>query len=442
MWAVGYVCHLSPGLVPSWLVALLMVAMFVAGGAVAGHTARGGWLAGLRAGALSAFLNLLVLGSLLSGAEPGAIVPSAAVWVPGSILAGACLGALGAGLGAARGGGGGAHGAGATVDAARAAVNWVGAFAKVGVGATALLVLAGGVVTGAEAGLAVVDWPNSYGYNMFLYPLSRMTGGIYFEHAHRLIGSLVGLTTLVFAVHLLRVESRRWVKGLGVAALVMVIVQGILGGLRVTGTFTMSSAPENVAPNLTLAVVHGVLGQVFFSTMVALAVFTSTTWHMSSGAVPRPSASVDRGLSALLIGFLVVQLTLGAVLRHTSSLLITHVTMAVLVTVLAMVVGMRVGGVKPAPPLLSSLGAKLLIGVGVQVVLGVGALIVTTMTKDVTPRPLVDIVVTTAHQANGAVLLALAVTIWLWTHRLLDATPAARTAARDVEDAPVTGAVR
>jgi cytochrome c oxidase assembly protein subunit 15 len=420
MWAIGYVCHLSPGMVPSWVVAILMLATLVAGGAVAGHYARGASRAGLRVGALAAVLNLLILGSLLSGGEPGGVVPSAVFWVPGSILVGAAFGALGGAIGAARGGGGGAHGAGSAIDAVRGHVNWVGAFAKVAVGATFLLVLAGGVVTGAEAGLAVVDWPNSYGYNMFLYPLSRMTGGIYFEHAHRLIGSLVGLTTLVLALYLLRVESRRWVKGLGLAALVMVIVQGILGGLRVTGTFTMSSSPEDVSPNLALAVVHGVLGQVFFSTMVALAVFTSSTWRERAGAVRRPSASVDRTLAGIFVVLLIVQLVLGAVLRHLSSMLLTHITMAVLVTVLAMVVGMRAGSVKPAPPLLTSLGAKLLIVVGLQILLGVGALVVTTMAEGITPRPLADVIVTTAHQANGAVLLALAVSVWLWTYRLLD----------------------
>ena len=88
-------------------------------------------------------------------------------------------------------------------------------------------------MTSAEAGLAVADWPTSFGYNMFLYPFSRMTGGIYYEHAHRLLGALVGLTTLVLALFLQRVETRRWVRRLGWAALLMVVVQGVLGGLRV-----------------------------------------------------------------------------------------------------------------------------------------------------------------------------------------------------------------
>lgn len=413
MWAIGYFCRLSPGLVPSPVVAALMLLTLVGGGVVAGRFARGGWRAGLRAGALSSFLDLLVLGSLLMSGDDARRL--AAFWVPGFLVAGALLGAIGGGIGA--------RGYAATAEGASVATepNWVGAFAKVAMSATFLLVIAGGVVTGAEAGLAVVDWPNSYGYNMFLYPLSRMTGGIYFEHAHRLLGSLVGLTTLVFAAYLFRAEPRRWVRGVGVAALVMVIGQGVLGGLRVTGRFTMSSAPDDVAPNLMLAVVHGVVGQLFLATMVALAVFTSTTWLARTGAVPRANPTIDRRLSAVLVVLLIVQLVLGAVLRHLSSMLLTHVTMAVFVAMLAMVVGMRVGGTKPAPPRLASLGAQLMTAVGLQIALGIGALVVTTMTRDVTPRPLLDIVVTTAHQANGALLLALSVTILLFAHRLLDA---------------------
>ena len=84
-------------------------------------------------------------------------------------------------------------------------------------------------------GLAVVDWPNSFGYNMFLYPFSRMTGGIYYEHAHRLFGALVGLTTVVLAAMLQVRDARPWVRRLGWATVALVGIQGLLGGLRVTG---------------------------------------------------------------------------------------------------------------------------------------------------------------------------------------------------------------
>jgi len=127
--------------------------------------------------------------------------------------------------------------------------------------AALLLLTAGGLVTSKEAGLAVVDWPNSFGYNMFFYPLSRMTGGIFYEHAHRLLGTLVGLSVIVLTVQLWRADDRTWVKWLSVCLLVMIVCQGILGGLRVTGHFTLSTSREAVAPSITLAVIHGVLGQ-------------------------------------------------------------------------------------------------------------------------------------------------------------------------------------
>ena len=72
-------------------------------------------------------------------------------------------------------------------------------------------------------------------------------GGIYYEHVHRLLGSLVGLVTLVLAVHLWRTEPRRWLRRLGFGALALVIVQGILGVLRVTGGFTLTTSPEEVS---------------------------------------------------------------------------------------------------------------------------------------------------------------------------------------------------
>ena len=127
---------------------------------------------------------------------------------------------------------------------------WTALFSKVGVAATFLLVVAGGLVTSNEAGLAVVDWPNSFGSNMFLFPLARMTGGIYYEHAHRLFGALVGLTTIVLAVRLWRYDNRGWLKRLSLVAVVLVIVQGSLGGLRVTGGFTMSTSEADMAPTL------------------------------------------------------------------------------------------------------------------------------------------------------------------------------------------------
>lgn len=124
----------------------------------------------------------MILGSLLGGEDPGHVLRHAAWWVPAWFVFSAGATALGAAIGAIRG----------TVGRGQAEVNWTGVFAKVAVAAVLLLLLVGGMVTSEEAGLAVVDWPNSFGTFMFLLPLSRMTGGSYFEHSHRLIIPGVG----------------------------------------------------------------------------------------------------------------------------------------------------------------------------------------------------------------------------------------------------------
>jgi cytochrome c oxidase assembly protein subunit 15 len=108
-----------------------------------------------------------------------------------------------------------------------------------------VLICSGGLVTSHEAGMAVPDWPNSFGYSMFLFPVSRWVGGVFFEHTHRLIASGVGFLTLVLCCLVLVVEHRRWVKWLAGIAVFSVIIQGVLGGLRVTehNAFSVSQQP-------------------------------------------------------------------------------------------------------------------------------------------------------------------------------------------------------
>ncbi len=128
------------------------------------------------------------------------------------------------------------------------------------------LLFIGGLVTSKGVGLAVPDWPTTFGYNMFLYPWSKMVGGIFYEHSHRLVASFVGLLTIALALTFWLREKRNWLRWLGVAALVLVIVQGVLGGLRV------------VLLEQTLAVVHAATAQIFFALTICLAIFTSVDW--------------------------------------------------------------------------------------------------------------------------------------------------------------------
>ncbi len=416
MWAVGYVTHLPPAVTPSWVVALLMLLLALAGGVVAGRYGHQGWRLGLKAGLLSALLNMLILGSLLTSANAAnQVVPSALLWLPGAFVLGGALGALGAWIGATW-----------LAPATAPDVNWTGAFAIVTGAATLLLLGVGGLVTSQGAGLAVVDWPNSFGYNMFLYPLSRMTGGIYYEHAHRLFGALVGLTTLTLAVHLARTDDRTWVKRLAFSALGLVIVQGILGGLRVTGRFTLAAERGQTAPSTPLAIVHGITGQLFFALLVVLVVVTSRAWRRAGDPERTPSAGTDRGIAPVLVGALVVQLALGALLRHEGIGLIVHISMATIVYVIAMLAGLRAWGLQDRPAPLHAMGKTLMIIASVQVLLGLGAVIAVGAAPDFGPKSAGPLraMLATPHQVTGAILLGTAVALAVWTYRLLVPAPA------------------
>src|SRR5574337_1059643 len=118
--------------------------------------------------------------------------------------------------------------------------------------ATLLLIFVGGLVTNTGSALAVPAWPTTFGYNMFLYPWSQMVGGVLYEHSHRLLGSAVGMLTIALVVALWATDRRRSVRWLALGALAGVVVQGVVGGLRV------------VLLDNQLAIVHGCLAQAFF----------------------------------------------------------------------------------------------------------------------------------------------------------------------------------
>jgi cytochrome c oxidase assembly protein subunit 15 len=409
MWGVGYVCRLPYVNAPGWLVLALMLLALAAAGYACGRLSARGVLGGLGAGIVSGVLNLLILGSLLGGEQSSAMLRSALWWVPASILLSGMVCAVGAA--AAR-------------RQAPPGVNWLTGFARVAAVATLLLVAAGGLVTSNDAGLAVVDWPNTFGTTMFLYPLSRMVGGIYFEHSHRLLGSLVGLTVLMLALLTQSSALPRRVKLLAWAAFVLTAVQGLLGGLRVTGEFTLSTDPTVMAPSRALAVVHGVTGQVVFALVLALSVLVSTS-YAASQAQPRRTASIDLALSTWLAVLLVPQVVLGALVRHLNWGLQLHITVACIVLLLALACGVRAWGMYADVPMVSRKGAALIHLAGGQFVLGLGAWIVTGLAKGAVQPPLWDVLVATAHQTVGALLFAWAVMYMLWAHRLLKQAPSA-----------------
>jgi len=167
------------------------------------------------------------------------------------------------------------------------------------------LICLGGLVTSHEAGMAVPDWPNTFGYNMFFFPISKWVGGIFYEHTHRLLASAVGFLTIVLASWLWAREERKWLRWLGAAALGAVILQGVLGGLRVTW---MKDE---------LGIFHAALAQLFFALLCSIALFTSPWWRQasSSGINPRDLATLR---SFCITGSLLIflQLLIGATMRH------------------------------------------------------------------------------------------------------------------------------
>ncbi|MDB6064297.1 MAG: Cytochrome oxidase assembly [Pedosphaera sp.] len=182
---------------------------------------------------------------------------------------------------------------------------WLNRFAVLTAITTLILIGIGGLVTSHEAGMSVPDWPTSYGYNMFLFPFSKWVGGIYWEHMHRLAASAVGLLTALLAIWLWVKESRSWLRWLGVAAFFAVVLQGVLGGLRV------------VLYKDQIGVFHAALAQMFLVLTAAIALFTSRWWkNLPSHIQPIMDRKGLRSLLLISTLFIFSQLVLGATMRH------------------------------------------------------------------------------------------------------------------------------
>src|SRR6266700_2978217 len=159
---------------------------------------------------------------------------------------------------------------------------WLHRFAVLTALATLALLGVGGLVTSHGVGMAVPDWPTTYGYNMFFFPISKWTGGIFYEHSHRLVASGVGLLTTLLAVWLWLKESRAWLRWLGVIAFFAVVLQGLLGGLRV------------VLFKDEVGIFHATLAQMFFALVCAMALFTSRWWVANSPSPKNPPLTPPR----------------------------------------------------------------------------------------------------------------------------------------------------
>jgi cytochrome c oxidase assembly protein subunit 15 len=186
----------------------------------------------------------------------------------------------------------------------RLGLRWLNPFAWFTAFATLLLICSGGMVTSKGVGLAVPDWPTTFGYNMFLFPVSKWIDGVLFEHTHRLIASTVGFLTIILAVWVWRVENRQTVKALGLLAVAGVILQGVLGGLRVT------MLKDQVG------IFHACLAQAFLGLIVLIAIVTTNFWRSLSANIDAPKFWTIKTIAVATTIAIYAQLALGATMRH------------------------------------------------------------------------------------------------------------------------------
>ncbi len=399
MWVLGFILHLPALHIPGPVVAGALGAALVAGGFIAGRVAGVG--AGFGSGLVAGLICLLIVLSTVADEEQtNALRPSWPVLIGGWLLACTVASGVAGILGAARS------------PTPRPALDWHARFAVIAAASVFPLIVIGGLVTGFEAGLAVPDWPNSFGSNMFLYPLSRMTGGIYYEHAHRLFGTLVGLTTLVFMIYTLVADRRVTIKITAIGMFILVCLQGGMGGLRVTDT------------NLALAMAHGVTAQIFFAGMCVLAAACSVRWKSREPARAAAIPGAPRRLATVLVALLIVQLIFGAMLRHLGPVkgahaMMSHIANAVIVLIVLIGAGVRAPAAMPGDRLFKRLGKSTMHTGLLQFVLGGVALWAVLAYKDAEPPAGIEVLVTTKHQALGALLLAFAAMLLAWSRRLV-----------------------
>jgi len=286
---------------------------------------------------------------------------------------------------------------------------WLHAYATFVAGATFILIIAGALVTSNDAGLSVPDWPTSFGS----FRMPRMTGGIKFEHGHRMVAGAVVILTVILAAWLWRSESRRWVRRLGGIAVLAIFAQAILGGITV-----LFFLPVDIS------VAHACLAQAFFCIMVSLALFTNSDWRWDEPKVKDSSSFSLRRLATSTTVLIFLQLMLGAAFRHHGFGIIPHVVGAGLVTVSILWMLVRALADFRHEPRLTR-PALLLTGLLVaQVALGIGSYWELWSNQNA-PQPLPPVVlVTTTHVAVGALVLAASLVLTFQTYRLV-ATPEA-----------------
>jgi cytochrome c oxidase assembly protein subunit 15 len=283
------------------------------------------------------------------------------------------------------------------------------------------LIWVGGLVTTYDAGMAVPDWPNTYGYNMFAYPPSTWLFGpfdLLVEHSHRLLGTVAGLLAIGLVVAAWIFDSRPLFKWWTVFVLLAVIAQGALGGFRV------------LLDQRSFAMIHGCTGPLFFAIATATAVMSSRWWFARVAGKPQ-SQHTTHGAARLAAGLLLAsycQLIIGAQLRHITAavdhrvfmaFVHTHLTLAALVVILA-ICTCTVTGLNRRTPLRVSFPAMLIaVLVLIQITLGIATWVVNYALPwqelsewlaryTISAKGYWESLIVTAHMATGSLIISLA----------------------------------
>lgn len=431
-WILAWILHL-PAIDASATVTLpiLMIALVATNVCMLrAHPAAGRMKTGLIAGLITGLVNLLIVGSVAvkqpestdAMAEyANQFRSEAALIIPGTILLCVAAGAIGAAI---------ARNGGAGLTSRR---SWLARFGLVTVFVYLPLIAVGGAVTSTESGLAVPDAVTSYGAISVLFPFELMSEPrIFLEHSHRLFGTLAGLATIVLMVSVFIVEPRKYCKALALLLFVGVCLQGYMGIKRVSDLSTP------------IAILHGVFGQIVFALSGLLAAGLSLPWtFLPPDEDRRAAAARARKWAWMMVGCLFLQLAMGAAARHLDRMdppspgadhaRLAHAAFAFLVMfiiVLAGAMAMRAGKAGAGFMGIRLLGVGLHALVTFQFLLGWAALglIMTRKEPLAVPTPerlagaapirTVEALITTTHQATGAILFLLAVVTAAWLAHL------------------------
>lgn len=295
------------------------------------------------------------------------------------------------------------------------------------------LIWVGSLVTTYDAGMAVPDWPSTYGYNMFAYPVQTWLFGpfdLLAEHSHRLLASLAGLLTIGLVYCAFRYDERVWFSWWTVLVLAAVVGQGVLGGMRV------------LLDARTLALIHGCTGPLFFGMATATVVMSSRFWFYAADNRYWTTGGAPRWCATLMAILSFVQLTIGAQLRHVTGnaspqyfmgFVHLHLTLAGVIVLLSFLLWASATRLSAPPTRRAAFGLVLL--VLVQVALGIGTWLVNyalpwpELTEDLAQYTIVakgyfESMVVTAHVATGSLIICFSTvaTLAAWRTQALGVT--------------------